>query len=167
MHQGIDDNQIYRSRTNNLRDGENIIDTANTNFLPNVELVDYYDDPIVKTILLPNGINMQELLTYFEPNIVVRERNENFTWSFDHSNRYIYPMKVCQLSDFASRGFTFDGETAEGVTNRLCPHITEENKDHYITKNLYQNQVERLNFAIEIYKCKNSTTRICKDDATI
>ena len=34
MHKGIDDNQIHRSRANYLRDGENIIDTANTHFLP-------------------------------------------------------------------------------------------------------------------------------------
>ena len=30
MHLGIDDNKIYRSRANQLSDGENIIDTANS-----------------------------------------------------------------------------------------------------------------------------------------
>ena len=30
MHQGLEDNQIFRSRTNHLRDGENIIDIANS-----------------------------------------------------------------------------------------------------------------------------------------
>ena len=76
-------------------------------------------------------------------------------------------MKVCEKSDFTSRGYTFDTEFAARVSNRLCPNITESNEDHYIIKNLYQNQVERLNFAIEIYKCKNSTTSVCKDDIKI
>ena len=47
MHNGIDDNKLFRSRVNQLTDGENIIDTAKTGFLPSVELVDYYDDPLV------------------------------------------------------------------------------------------------------------------------
>ena len=64
---------------------------------------------------------MQELLTYFEPNIVVRERNENFTHLFDFSKRYIYPMRVCRISDFQDRGFYLDGFD---VKNRLCPDIT-------------------------------------------
>ena len=72
MHQGIDDNQSYRSRTNYLRDGENIIDTAKSQFLPNIEMVNFYDEELAKTILNDDGIDMEELLTYFEPNIVVR-----------------------------------------------------------------------------------------------
>ena len=72
MHQGIDDNQSYRSRTNYLRDGENIIDTAKSQFLPNIEMVNYYNDELAKTVLNDDGIDIEELLTYFEPNIVVR-----------------------------------------------------------------------------------------------
>ena len=166
MHNGIDDNKLFRSRINQLTDGENIIDTAKTGFLPSVELVDYYDDPLVQTILTPDGINLPELLTFFEPNIVVRHRNENYT-SYDNSKRYIYPMKVCEKSDFTSRGYKFDDESAAGISKRLCPDINAANADHYIIKNLYSNQVERLNFAIEIFKCKNTTTRVCKDDVKI
>ena len=147
-------------------DGENIIDTANSQFLPSVELVDYYDDPLVQTILLPDGIIMSELLTFFEPNIVVRHRNENYT-SHDNSKRYIYPMKVCEKSDFTSRGYKLDSESEARISSRLCPDINAANADHYIIKNLYSNQIERLNFAIEIFKCKNTTTRVCKDDAKI
>ena len=134
MHQGIDDNQSFRSRTNYLRDGENIIDTAKSQFLPNIEIVNYYNDELAKSVLREDGIDMQELLTYFEPNIVVRQRNENFT-DFDNSKRYIYPMKVCQKSDFASRGF--NQIAAAKVKTRLCPDINEKNADHYIIKNLY------------------------------
>ena len=100
----MDDIQIFRQRSNSLRDGENIIDTASTHFLPTLEIDDYYNDPIVKTVLRPNGIDMQELLTYIEPNIVTRWRNINNTSQFDNAYRKIYPMKVCQISDFETRG---------------------------------------------------------------
>ena len=62
-----------------MTDGENIINTASTSLLPNLDLVDYFDDDNVKTILRPDGIDMEELLKYIEPNIVVRWRNENIT----------------------------------------------------------------------------------------
>ena len=62
-------------------------------------------------------------------------------------------MKVCEKSDFESRGFKFDDNLAAPYNYRLCPDMTEENKEHYVLKNLYTNQEERLNFAIEIYKC--------------
>ena len=71
MHQGIDDNQSFRSRNNYLRDGENIIDTAKSQFLPNIEIVNYYNNELAKSVLREDGIDMEELLTYFEPNIVV------------------------------------------------------------------------------------------------
>ena len=86
MHYGIDDIQIHRSRSNYLSDGENIIDTASSSFMPNLELVNYYNDPNVKTILRPSGgIDLEELLTYFEPLIIVRWRNENITHESDKS----------------------------------------------------------------------------------
>ena len=73
-------------------------------------------------------------------------------------------MKVCSNEDFKKRGFDFEQQVGPDVKNRLCPDITEENKDFYKIKNLYTNKYERLNFAIEIHKCKNSSTKTCKND---
>ena len=86
---------------------------------------------------------MTELLTYFEPVISVRLRKEIITSNFDNSHRYIYPMKICEQSDFKTRGYIFDENFASTVKYRLCPNITEENKDHYVIKNLFTNLVER------------------------
>ena len=66
-------------------------------------------------------------------------------------------MRVCELSDFISRDYKVDKNFAGGVKKRLCPDITKENKDHFMIRNLYSNHQERLNFAIEIYLCKNIT----------
>ena len=41
---------------------------------------------------------MSVLLKYFEPVVVFRERLEKLDGG---SNRYIYPMRVCKLEDFA------------------------------------------------------------------
>jgi hypothetical protein len=120
-----------------LRDGENIIKIADTQFLPTIELVDYYDDPLIKTILKPDGIDLQELLTYFEPNFLARYRNENFTWANDNMLRYTYPMRRCNINDFKSRGLKIDQNFERSVKYRLCPDITEENSKHLEIKNLY------------------------------
>lgn len=117
--------------------------------------------------MTPSGIDMAELLTFIEPNIVTRERNENFTFVADKSKRYISSLRPCKKSDFESRGFVSDKEEANPYKYRLCPDVTEENKEQFILKNLYANHKERINFAMEIYKCQNSTTKQCKDDATI
>jgi hypothetical protein len=39
MHNGKDDVSTYQSRPNFLRDGENLIEVANSTFLPSIELV--------------------------------------------------------------------------------------------------------------------------------
>jgi hypothetical protein len=96
MHEGIYDLQTSTSRTNYLIDGENIIEVAKTEFLPNLEIVDYYNsDPLIKTILTDEGVNLKELNKYVEPVVVVRHRNVNHTDQYDNSKRYIYPMRLC------------------------------------------------------------------------
>ena len=52
-------------------------------------------------------------------------------------------MKICQLSDFQSRGYVFDEDFSKTIKYRLCPNMTEENKEHYVNKNLYTNFVDR------------------------
>ena len=40
--------------------------------MPNLELVNYYGTDLVREVIKPDGIDYDEILTYFEPNIVVR-----------------------------------------------------------------------------------------------
>ena len=48
------------------------IDRTSNGLGPNIEMVNYYNDELAKTVLNDDGIDIEELLTYFEPNIVVR-----------------------------------------------------------------------------------------------
>ena len=75
MHNGKDDVQTDRSRPNSLLDGENIIEVHNSTFLPSIELVQHRDDPRVNSIFGKDGIVIEELLTYIEPVIVIRNRS--------------------------------------------------------------------------------------------
>ena len=168
MHKGLDDSEKQRSRSNNLRNGENIINIGNSSLLPNLDFVNYNGDELIKTVIDPvSGINMTELLTYFDPNIVHRERNENYTFVYDKSYRYISQMRKCEKSDFESRGYFSNSKDENPFRNRLCPDIKEENAQDFILKNLYANHESRNNFAIEIYKCQNTTTHKCKSDEQI
>ena len=40
--------------------------------MPNLELVNYYGTDLVRNVIKSDGIDIDELVTYFEPNIVVR-----------------------------------------------------------------------------------------------
>lgn len=51
---------------------------------------------------------MDELLTYFKPNCIVRYRNENFTWVHDISERLKYPMGYSIIEDFKNKGLKFN-----------------------------------------------------------
>ena len=70
MHKGLDDTEKQRSRSINLRKGENILDVGNSSLFPSIKLDNFYGDPFVATIFTPTGINMTELLTYIDPVIV-------------------------------------------------------------------------------------------------
>ena len=52
-------------------------------------------------------------------------------------------MRVCQISDFKSRGLIFDDSFEKRVKNRLCPNITDDNKDHMNVRNLYDDHKDR------------------------
>ena len=72
MHKGKDDVQTHKSRPNYLVDGESIIHIAKTTFLPSLEMYTNGDDPRVDAIIEgPDGIVMEELLTYIEPVIMI------------------------------------------------------------------------------------------------
>jgi hypothetical protein len=49
---------------------------------------------------------------------------------------YFYPMKICQPSDFESKGYVMTGSFSDSLKNRLCPDIPDDVKNYYI-KNLY------------------------------
>ena len=171
MHEGIYDLQTATSRTNYLIDGENIIEVAKSDFLPNLEIVDYYNsDPLIKTILTEEGVNLNELYKYVEPVVVVRSRNVDFSDHYDSSKRYIYPMRVCTQQDFIQRNFIVNKNFAESVKYRLCPDISEDD-ENFIIKNLYQDKNERSSFSIQILKCSNSNTHshahTCASDTVI
>ena len=67
MHKGLDDTEKQRSRSINLRKGENILDVGNSSLLPNIELLSVKGGSLVESIITPVGINMTELLTYIDP----------------------------------------------------------------------------------------------------
>ena len=67
MHKGLDDTEKQRSRSINLRKGENILDVGNSSLLPNLELWSTTGGLLVESIITPTGINMTELLTYIDP----------------------------------------------------------------------------------------------------
>ena len=79
MHKGIDDTEKQRLKTNNERNGKNIINVGNSSLLSNLELWSVSGGLLVDTVLTPTGINMTELLTYMNPQIEYLERNENYT----------------------------------------------------------------------------------------
>ena len=81
MHNGKDDVQTHKSRPNYLIDGENIIQIFNSTFLPSLELYTNEVDPRIDSIIEgPDGIVMEELLTYIEPVImIVNETQDNPT----------------------------------------------------------------------------------------
>ena len=75
-------------------------------------------------------------------------------------------MRVCTVEDFTKRNFIVNENFAYSINKRLCPDIPKE-VDHYHIKNLYQDKNERTSFSIQILKCKNSKTLLCKDDSLI
>jgi hypothetical protein len=102
MMRGLDDLYNSFNRANHLLNGEEEIFINGSRFLPSLELIKWESNPIIDKILTPNGINITELLTYVEPNIVVGIRNKSFEdgFAFDtpgNERRIIYPMRVCKI----------------------------------------------------------------------
>ena len=73
MHKGKDDVRTHLSRPNHLLDGENIINITDSTFLHSLELNPNEDDPRVDAIIGPDGIVLEELMTYIEPVIRIRK----------------------------------------------------------------------------------------------
>ncbi len=151
MMRGLDDRYNSFNRANHLKNGEEEIYINGSKFMPSLELIKWKSDPAIDKVLTPNGINITELQTYVEPNIVVALRNKSFNdgFAFDtpgNTKRIIYPMRICKIEDFTDNGFNASESFEKFVTNRLCPDVPIE--DHYRVKNLYQNKEERVSFSI-------------------
>jgi hypothetical protein len=102
MIRGLDDRYNSFNRANHLINGEEEILINGSRFLPSLELIKWENNPVIDKILTPNGINITELQTYVEPNIVVGIRNKSFEDGFafdtpDNEKRLIYPMRVCKI----------------------------------------------------------------------
>jgi hypothetical protein len=102
MMRGLYDRYNSFNRANHLINGEEEILINGSRFLPSLELIKWKSNPIIDKILTPNGINITELQTYVEPNIVIGIRNKSFVegFAFDtpgNEIRIIYPMRVCKI----------------------------------------------------------------------
>ena len=87
-------------------------------------------------MLKVDGIDLDELMTYMEPVIKIRERKEVYSHLTDSSKYYLYPMKVCEIKDFESRGYNVTEDFKKVLRNRLCPNVPDDAPE-YIVKNLY------------------------------
>ena len=107
------------------------------NFLPTLELLKWENSPDIDLILTDDGLDLDELLTYIEPTVIIAHRNSDFVDAPSRMKRVIYPMRRCSEQDFVDHGYTVTPLFKARIINRLCPDIPKETI--FKVKHVYQN----------------------------
>ena len=82
---------------------------------------------------------------------------------------YKLPFRKCSVKDFEKRGYLIDPDETKAYEKRLCPDVAFGKDIVYKIMNGYSNRKKRINFSIDIFKCKEKEFfgNTCKNDTEI
>ena len=111
--------------------GEERIKVGEIHFLTSLEIESDGSEEGAK-ILKEDGVDLEELMTYIEPMVIVRIRNKNFKGLRNNYKRIVYKMRRCTTEDFTSRHYIVQNHFQNSIKNRLCPDIKREEELYYV-----------------------------------